>query len=75
MISNLEKLSSTLRSTGAPQNDEASRLAAKIKSDPQVQEELRKNGRARVTDSTGRTFVVKRTAQATAAASSRTEAI
>jgi hypothetical protein len=58
MISNLEKLSSALKTQGSPEN--ARRLAEKIKSDPVVQEELVRTGRARVRDSAGRSFVVRR---------------
>ena len=60
MISNLEKLSSALRTTGEPEKDEAQELADRIKSDPEVQAELNRSGRARVTDSSGRAFVVRR---------------
>jgi hypothetical protein len=61
MISNLEKLSSTLRTTTSdPKKDVAQELAERIKTDPEVQAELNRSGSARVTDSSGRTFVVKR---------------
>jgi len=57
MISNLETLSSALRTTGGAEKDEARRLVEKIKSDPQVQHELAKTGLARVRDDAGRSFV------------------
>jgi hypothetical protein len=60
MISNLDKLSSALRTVGNPENDEARRLAEKIKSDPQIQDELTRTGLARVRDEAGRSFVVRR---------------
>jgi hypothetical protein len=62
MISNLEKLSSALRTMGNRQNDEARRLAEKIKSDPQIQADLAAGGLARVRDEAGRSFVVRRKA-------------
>jgi hypothetical protein len=60
MVSNLEKLSSALRTVGNPEKDEAQRLVEKIKSDPQIQDELRRSGLAHVRDDAGRGFVVKR---------------
>jgi hypothetical protein len=57
MISNLEKLSTALRTVGSP---EARRLVEKIKSDPQIQDELAKTGSARVRDDAGRSFVVRK---------------
>lgn len=62
MISNLEKLSSALRTTGNPENIEAQRLVEKIRTDPQIQEELKNTGLAHVQDDAGRCFVVKRKA-------------
>ena len=62
MISNLEKLSSALRTVVNPGNDEAQRLADKIKSDPQIQDELTRTGLAHVQDDAGRCFVVRRRA-------------
>jgi hypothetical protein len=67
MISNLEKLSSTLRTLDNPGNSEARRLVEKIKSDPRIQDELAKNGQARVQDDAGRSFVVRRRAAGAAA--------
>ena len=69
MISNLENLSSALRTTGEPKKDDAQELAERIKSDPQVQAELNLNGHARVTDSSGKTFVVRRRVAAAASPS------
>ncbi len=60
MVSNLEKLSSALRTLGKPVDNEASRLAHKIKSDPQIQEELAKTGQASVRDDSGRSFLVRK---------------
>jgi hypothetical protein len=60
MISDLEKLSSALRGTRDAEKDDAQKLATKIKSDPQVQRDLDRDGCARVTDDEGRTFVVRR---------------
>jgi hypothetical protein len=63
MISNLEKLSSALRTVGNPENDDdAVRLAERIKSDPRIQDELRTTGQANVRDDAGRNFVVRRKA-------------
>lgn len=70
MISSLEKLSSALRNTDELSTDDAQRLAETIKSDARVQEELERTGHAKVTDSSGRTFVVRKTAAAAAAAAS-----
>ena len=67
MISDLEKLSSALRTTGNPENDEAQRLAEKIKSDPGIQDELARNGLAHIQDDAGRNFVVTRKAARAAA--------
>lgn len=72
MISSLEKLSSALRNTDELSTDDAQRLAETIKSDARVQEELERTGHAKVTDSLGRTFVVRKTAAA-AAASAKTQ--
>jgi hypothetical protein len=66
MVSNLEELSSSLRTVADSDNDEAQRLANKIKSDPRVQDELTRNGVAHVQDDAGKTFVVKRKAAAAA---------
>ena len=60
MVSNLEKLSSALRTVGNLEKDEAQRLVEKIKSDPQIQDELRRSGLAHVRDDAGRSFVVRR---------------
>lgn len=60
MISDLEKLSRGLTRSADRQPDEAHRLADKIKSDPQIQRELERDGQARVTGAAGRTFVVRR---------------
>lgn len=60
MVSNLEKLSSALQTANNPAKDEARRLVEKIKSDPQIQQELASNGLARVHDDAGRGFVVRR---------------
>lgn len=60
MVSNLEGLSSSLRTVADSRNDEAQRLANKIKSDPRVQDELTRNGVAHVQDDAGKTFVVRR---------------
>jgi hypothetical protein len=62
MISNLEKLSSALRTVGKPENEDAVRLAERIKSDPQIQDELNRTGEANVQDDAGRNFVVRRKA-------------
>jgi hypothetical protein len=59
MISDLDKLSSGLKKR-SNQEDVAERLANKIKTDPQVQRDLDRDGRARVTDEDGRIFVVRR---------------
>jgi hypothetical protein len=69
MISDLEKLVSALRGAPDTEEDDAHRLANKIKSDPQIQRDLEENGCARVTDDEGRTFVVKRKNVAAAAVS------
>jgi hypothetical protein len=68
MVSDLEKLSSGLR--GDNVKDGAEKLAAKIKSDPQVRRDLDEKGFARIADDQGRSFVVKRK-NAMAAAMSR----
>lgn len=62
MISNLEKLSSALRTLDNPGNKEARSLVEKIKSDPRIKDELARTGEARVRDDTGRSFVVRRRA-------------
>jgi hypothetical protein len=62
MISNLEKLSSALRTVGNLENAEAARLAERIKSDPRIQDELTRTGQANVRDDAGRNFVVRRKA-------------
>jgi hypothetical protein len=69
MISNLEKLSSALRTLDTPGRSEARRLVEKIKSDPRIQAELARSGQAHVEDDAGRSFVVRR--RAVAAAESR----
>jgi hypothetical protein len=60
MISNLEKLSSALRTLRSPESDQARRLVEKIKSDPVIQQDLERTGQARIRDSAGRSFVVRR---------------
>jgi hypothetical protein len=60
MVSDLEKLSSGLRKGTDQQPDDAQRLVAKIKSDPQIQNDLKRTGEAQVKDDDGRTFVVRR---------------
>jgi hypothetical protein len=60
MISDLEKLSTGLTKGTDRRPDEAQRLADKIKSDPEIQRELARDGKATVTDNAGRTFVVRR---------------
>jgi hypothetical protein len=60
MTSNLEKLSAALRNVASNEKDAAERLVAKIKSDPQIQDELMRNGEARFKDDLGRDFVVRR---------------
>jgi hypothetical protein len=69
MVSNLEKLSSGLKNGANPQAHEAQKLATKIKSDPQIRQELDRDGQARVTDDAGRIFVVKRKLASASAAS------
>lgn len=70
MISNLEKLSSALRTQNNPENDEARFLVEMIKSDPRIQDELAKTGQAHVRDDAGRSFVVRRKAVVAASAAS-----
>ena len=60
MTSNLEKLSAALRNVASNEKDAAERLVAKIKSDPQIQDEPMRNGEARFKDDLGRDFVVRR---------------
>jgi hypothetical protein len=69
MISNLEKLSSALRTTTEPKEDDAQELAERIKS-PEVQAELDRSGEVRVQDRSGNTFVVKRRVAAAPSTSS-----
>jgi len=69
MISDLEKLSTGLTKGTDRRPDEAQRLADKIKSDPEIQSELARDGRAQVTDDAGRTFVVRRKVAATSGSS------
>ena len=57
MISDLEKLVNALRGSPDKAESDAQKLAAKIKSDPQVRRDLETNGCARVQDEIGRTFV------------------
>lgn len=68
MISDLEKLSTGLTKGADQRPDEAQRLADKIKSDPQIQSDLARDGKAQVTDDAGRTFVVRRKVAAAGAA-------
>ena len=62
MVSNLEKLSSALRTQVNPEKDEARSLVEMIKSDPRIQAELESTGEACVSDNAGRSFVVRRKA-------------
>jgi len=70
MVSDLENLSATLTKTSNCKTDEGEWLAEKIKSDPRIQSELERTGKADVQDDAGRSFVVRRkVATATTAAS------
>jgi hypothetical protein len=72
MISDLEKLSTGLTKGTDRQPDEAQRLADRIKSDPEIQRELTRNGRAQITNDAGRTFVIRRKVAAASSGSSTT---
>jgi hypothetical protein len=67
MVSDLEKLTCGLKAANSTAEDNAERLASKIKSDPQIHRDLDVNGQARIKDDAGRTFVVKRKSAAAGA--------